>query len=277
MTYETIRHGEHAGYIAHKRSGVPMCDDCLIAGRRARKAMEVRLARGVRSRVPLGPAAWKVLADQSITVIANETGLNRNNLYQAYAKGPDGIVLATTRAKILACRSWTRQGIQRRLQALYAIGWNSEALAAHSGLSSTGIRSARRREIQYLDPDFALQLVELYDDLHMSPLDPTHDKTVSRSINDAHRRGWVPPLAWDDIDNDAAPAAPVADAGQVDHAVIQRAFDGDTSIVMNPAERREFVKQWLTAGRTTRTLDEEYGINPWREVKSLKAAESEAA
>ena len=44
---------------------------------------------------------------------------------------------------------------------------------------------------------------------------------ITRTIRRAHRLGWAPPLAWDDIDNDDAPAAAPYDRDDVDEIAIE--------------------------------------------------------
>jgi hypothetical protein len=86
----------------------------------------------------------------------------------------------------------------------------------------------------------ARQVAALYDDLSMTPPPETNQReriAASRSRNFARQRGWAPPLAWDDIDNDEAPAtvdAPPPREADVDHAVVQRFLDSQE----RPKDRR---------------------------------------
>lgn len=91
-------------------------------------------------------------------------------------------------------------GSQRRIQALRAIGYTIPQLAEATGLSTVyldqlcnGRRSVRinKRNAELID--------RAYRTLSVQPLHNTTQATRSR--NNARRRGWHPPMAWNDIDN----------------------------------------------------------------------------
>jgi len=207
MSPDDPRHGTYAGHLAHVRAGTPRCEPCDEARYRYQARTAYRLDNGIRNRIPLGQAAWDVLERHSCTQIANQTGLNRNMLYRIHKGGPDRIVLRATRDRILSVRTYTPAGIVRRLQALAAIGYSATHIAGLMGCHYVNVCEARRREEPvFVRTEFAEKIVAIYDDLHMQPLDPSNDRFVSRQINQARRNGWLPPLAWDDIDSDPEPA-----------------------------------------------------------------------
>lgn len=138
------------------------------------------------------------------------------------------------------------RGVRRRLQALVALGWSLSDLArfegVHVGTVWIWVRAER------LGPSIVRRVEALYDLLSMTlPVEDSHEtrQVASRARGMARRRGWVPPLAWDDIDTDDAPAAPVAVRWLelVDTVVVDRAVVGDDpGRSLTPAERREAVR-----------------------------------
>jgi hypothetical protein len=113
-------------------------------------------------------------------------------------------------------------GTRRRLQALIAIGWPRRALAERLGTRPANILRQRR-----VRAGTARRVARVYDQLSMTPgPDP-------RCAEAARRRGWAPPLAWDDDQIDdprAQPAAPLgepaADEVAVDRALAARSIRG---------------------------------------------------
>lgn len=99
---------------------------------------------------------------------------------------------------------------RRRLQALVANGWSVEALAGRLRMSrrNTSFVMTRARITAKTDRAVA----SLYNELWDVPPDestPQARKTALRARLHAQRRGWPPPLAWDDdriADPDAEPA-----------------------------------------------------------------------
>ena len=99
-------------------------------------------------------------------------------------------------------------GTTRRLRALVATGWAQSLLASRLGISAsnaTPLFDGSRANVQLRT---VRAVRDLYDELWDTPGDST------RARNDARRKGWFPPLAWDDdtIDDPASrphPGEPV--------------------------------------------------------------------
>jgi len=132
-------------------------------------------------------------------------------------------------------------GTHRRLQALMAIGWSLPAIAAH--LNDRGPNIRRVLLAPRLTRRFADRIAAVYEDLCMTrPVG--HDRTsiaaIARTRIFAARRGWLPPLAWDDIDTDPEPAAPER-PGEVDHVAVDLAIHGQ-KVRLSPADRRACVE-----------------------------------
>lgn len=96
-------------------------------------------------------------------------------------------------------------GFVRRCRALQALGWTLDDIAAASGISEdhiNGITSGKRGQ-RFVTEATHRRMVKAFKALSMRipPDDMRH--RVAKSL--ALRNGYVPPLAWDDIDNDEAP------------------------------------------------------------------------
>ncbi|MDT0276115.1 response regulator transcription factor [Blastococcus goldschmidtiae] len=151
-------------------------------------------------------------------------------------------------------------GTRRRLQALIAVGWPHDELAARLGRSSTGLRRSMLSDS--VTAQTAQDVSALYEQLwNLHPSQSTGDQ---RAAADAARafaaeRGWLPPLAWDDIDTDPDPqhhAERVETDGDVDEIAIERALAGDGVRLehLTPAEQGEVVRRLTEQGRSIRDI-----------------------
>lgn len=94
-------------------------------------------------------------------------------------------------------------GTQRRIKALVTIGYTYRALGEHLGIRHSSIW--RILEESKVQAKTARNVIDVYNRLSMTP------GSSQRAINHAARRGWAPPLAWDDDTIDNPDAAPDAD------------------------------------------------------------------
>lgn len=88
-------------------------------------------------------------------------------------------------------------GTIRRIRALVAIGWPMPALSERLGTASPqSVQNLVRKpgDTRILRST-AEKIAALYDELHMLP------GPSPISATRAARKGWAPPLAWDDIDD----------------------------------------------------------------------------
>ena len=119
------------------------------------------------------------------------------------------------------------RGTRRRLQALAAIGWNHHEIARRLGYPRWKVNKAL--EGAYVDIRVHDDIAALYDEL-WDQQPPTHTRAqrVGRSyaLTVARRHGWLPPLAWDDIDTDDEPAV-VDEEPVVDEVAIDLALRGE--------------------------------------------------
>lgn len=138
----------------------------------------------------------------TLQAIANATGLADSGLRKILA-GDRGTVRAST---IQALRDAMFDGvpvpawrIARRLQALMAAGWEQRHIAAESGVTRETIRNITLGLYDSCYPKVAQPIFQFYAEHEADPVQPP-----SRL---ASQHGWLPPAAWDDIDDhDEMPA-----------------------------------------------------------------------
>lgn len=93
---------------------------------------------------------------------------------------------------------------RRRVQALCALGWSISEQSRRTGIQREHLREIAEGVTPAVGPHVRLAVAALYDVLSGST--PAPSRYATRTRNDAARKCWVPPLAWDDIDNDTNPA-----------------------------------------------------------------------
>lgn len=271
MTPEDPRHGSYAGYIAHHKSGTPMCDPCAYAGYIARKRLHIAGPQ----LVPLGEQAWRKLANSPKTALGRATGLTPQMLSHVQAKGPEGRVHRRTKAKILRASVVTPIGITRRLRALAVVGWSVAEVARRAGLSRWNVEAARRDEgtRKYVRAEFAEALVKTYDELAYTR--PPETRATLRQERLAQSKGWLPPMAWDVIDDpDEQPKGVLRGHEHVaktavDEHLVERVLAGE-ALPCTKAEKEEVTRRWVACGRSLHSLEQ---LTGWRSGRYGKASE----
>ena len=152
------------------------------------------------------------------------------------------------------------RGTRRRLQALAAIGWNHHEIARRLGYPRWKVNKAL--EGAYVDIRVHDDIAALYDEL-WDQQPPTHTRAqrVGRSyaLTVARRHGWLPPLAWDDIDTDPAPPT----AGQeplLDEIAIELALAGQ-NVRLTRDERLEATRRGTDRGLSLTQLSDLLGVD----------------
>lgn len=276
MTPDDHRHGSKAGAVQHWKDGERACDSCQAAARRDRKAQELDALAGKPRMVPLGEHAYGIVAATPLPLLEAASGVHRNRLAKLSMKGPDARVYRRTRDRILAAAAtttlWTTVGVVRRLQALMRIGWSMRALAAEVGVYESTLQEALRTADtrQFVRSTLASAVVDAYNRLHLTS---PEGRGASRARATAAARGYAPPLAWDDIDNDLEP--PDGDGVHLDEVVVDRILGGER-LPATPAEKAEVVRRWLATGRRLADLERLTGWNGKREKDRAFAAEGAA-
>jgi hypothetical protein len=270
MMPDDPRHGTYAGTLAHRRDKSDACLPCQLAGRRYVKTVKMRLDRGIRNRVPLGQRAWDILTHVGPTPVAEQTGLWRNNLYRAQRRGPDAVVLRATRDAILRVQGPTAAGVQRRIRALTTLGHTIEVIAAASGVHRDRIAViARSDQAPNVRARAAQGVAAAYDALRDHEAPRTRETVRRRTVSE--RRGWLPPSAWDDIDDPTEDPLATIDPDYVDEVVVERLMAG-LRMPSTKAEKFEAMRRWLASGRSQRSLCTIHGWYEGRYVERRDGA-----
>lgn len=94
------------------------------------------------------------------------------------------------------------RGTIRRLEALQALGWSMATISRLAGHSEYWAYVIRKHE--RVHESTAFEIARLYEELSMTL--PPETVYTARTRATAKAKGYAPPLAWDDIDRDEAPA-----------------------------------------------------------------------
>lgn len=179
----------------------------------------------------------------------------RRNLWRKkYARGVDRLYIDAT-------------GTARRIRALMALGWrysDIDRAAGYDNVRATWAHNLITQERVHIDT--ADRVARIYDEMSMKA------GPSVRLRNLGLKRGWAPPLAWDDIDNpDEQPQLGGTDS-EVDDVVVQRIVGGDFTLARGatPAERRAVVALW------PQSLTELERMTGWRADRYIQRGEGAA-
>jgi len=149
-------------------------------------------------------------------------------------------------------------GTRRRLQALITVGWTPELLAAQLGRRPSSLRGSMtsRSVTARTAQDVAALYARLW---NAQPPELTGDQRAAADGARAHAaaHGWLPPLAWDDIDTDPAPPATApAPPDDIDAIAIERALAGDGIRYddLTYAEQQEVIEHLTARGDSIRDI-----------------------
>ena len=161
-------------------------------------------------------------------------------------------------------------GTVRRIQALQALGWSAREIGARVGRSDNWVHMiVRSPNVTTTTADL---VAKAYDELSMVvPIGRYH----TRCRNHARRLGYLPPLAWDDIDRDPEPPAALYSGPDIDPVVVMRLLEG-CRVKANAAEREEALAQWRADGGSEREFCRLHGFKAGRYGR-LRLVESEAS
>jgi hypothetical protein len=270
------RHGTRAAYVKDRCR----CTDCTAANTAAsRTATRERIYGRWHPYVDAAPVREHLAALRAAGIgverIAQLAGLSVSHIRQLAETCHNGRpttqrVRPSTATRILhidihnasrAPRSLVdATGTRRRLQALVAIGWPVELLAEDLGRRPCSLR--RSMTSQSVTARTARDVATLYQRLwNVSPPRTTDRERAAADAAQAHAavQGWLPPLAWDDID--AQPASPTPSdepsrPNDIDEIAVERALAGDGVLYddLTSAEQEEVIRRLTAHGKSIRDI-----------------------
>lgn len=210
------RHGTELAYI----QDACRCPDCTEAMRRDRDRRRKEQIMGINNALvdptPARQHVRKLMAHgmgiTHITAASGVPGLTVSNLI--YSDRPT--VQRITADSLLAVKLEPQPhgrvpsvGARRRMQALACLGWTTEAMADMAGISRRTAQYVINHKSDTTEYQVHAKIGALFERLCLTP-PPEATSRQKRAAGRARRvsreKGWVPPLAWDDIDNpDAQP------------------------------------------------------------------------
>jgi transcriptional regulator with XRE-family HTH domain len=279
------RHGTDIAYQADRCR----CDPCADAKTRADKLRERRRLNGVPSFVPAAPALAHIqkLRDQGMgwRRVAEAAGVSNSAIQQLLHEVGGRPVKVKLRPDIAAAILGVRldladsadvdsTGTARRLEALMANGWSRPALEAAVGLSVTAQLNARRgNPVTVATRNLVARRYEELWDTCPPAETPMERRAIVRTSNLAKRRGWPPPMAWDDDTIDNPKARPQIGRQRskhtiVDEVAVERLKRGQ-QVTVNILERRTAIAQLAEAGVRTGDIAERLGMT-WTAAKRTR-------
>jgi transposase-like protein len=190
------------------------CPECRRYANRSSVESRLRKLRGqptyMTRDVVVAHVEQLMASGMTMTDIARVAGLRSANALRAAMRNPEqrirmpyGQAILNVKPQIVpdSFGRLSARGAQRRLRALARMGYNCATIAEATGLSYSFLSEVRSGKRSTIAAQCHVRLAEFYDQHHMIH-GPNH-KTASN----AARSKWMPPLAWEDIDNDTTKTA----------------------------------------------------------------------
>lgn len=149
-------------------------------------------------------------------------------------------------------------GTRRRLQALSRLGHTVDAIVAYAPASERTIRAVMNGSSNVLR-SIAATVAATYDALSMTP-GPSY-LTAAK----AKKRGWLPPLAWDDDtidDPNARPDLGDDDSGAVDDIAVEAAVAGSPIRLTRQVDQIAAINILTRLGRGPQEIALQLGMKP---------------
>jgi hypothetical protein len=268
------QHGTRAAYVKDRCR----CADCTAANTAASRAAGRERTYGRwQPYIDAGPVREHIAALRAAGIgverIAHLAGLSASHIRELAEQRRDSTaarrVRPSTAMRILAIAiddvhraqhsRVDATGTRRRLQALVAIGWPTELLAAQLGRRPNSL--CRSMTGESVTARTAHDVATLFEQLWNNR--PPRTTSEQRAAADAARshaaaRGWLPPLAWDDIESDPTPPPTISLPGgyDIDEIAVERAMAGDGMAYhdLTSAEQQEVVRCLTAHGLSIRDI-----------------------
>ncbi len=269
------QHGTRAAYVKDRCR----CSECTAANTAASRIVSrERIYGRWQPYVDAGPVREHIAALRAAGIgverIAHLADLSVGHIRELAGHGRDDSsrtqrVRPSTATRVLSigmgdasrapCSRVDATGTRRRLQALVAVGWSAEELAAQLGRRPSSLRRSLTGES--VTARTALEVATLYERLWNVP--PPRATSKQRAVADDARahavvQGWLPPLAWDDIESDPTPPPTIKSPGRddIDEIAVERALAGDGMAYqdLTSAEQQEVVRRLTAHGLSIRDI-----------------------
>lgn len=169
-------------------------------------------------------------------------------------------------------------GSKRRIHALVRIGWTYAEISRRCGVNHCTLRKVALRP--RVNADTAAKVAQAYRELHLTPGPAGH------AVAAARRRGFLPPLAWDEDTIDDPSAVPDLGAGvdsEVDEVLVERIVAGKVNVgpgrrvVVPPQDRLEAVRRMLPLGIAPTPMANRIGASKEVVERLIAQVQSEVA
>lgn len=163
-------------------------------------------------------------------------------------------------------------GSTRRLRALMTIGHTQQRIASELGWSKFKVNAIVIGRHQLIGVTKAREIAAVFERLSGVPGDSQRVRAW------AARRGWLAPLAWEDIDNpEEIPDLPSGNDGIDEVAVARACRKGVSSVSLTEQERDEVKRRLLASGAPAHEVARLLGVNVrtvdrWRASPAAGAA-----
>lgn len=156
----------------------------------------------------------------------------------------------------------SNRGTIRRVQALGTLGWSEVEIAKRTGIHSVTLNMMQHRK--GILQQYARRIAALYELLWDVPAE-TDPRVAAQAAwitrGHARRAGYLPPMAWDDIDTDPWPPATHRSVYLVDDVAVELALQGQ-KVRLHPQEIAEVVKRGSERQLSAATIAERVDRTP---------------
>lgn len=149
------------------------------------------------------------------------------------------------------------RGARRRLQALHARGWMAEDLAPAIGIPAVALERTHWQAT--ISPRVHAIIAAAYEVL-WNATPPCTPLAREHEMARAAANGWVPPMAWDDIDTDPEPQFGETDTEILDDVAVAEAVAGHRPHLTH-AERLAAVRHLHAAGHWDPVIANTLGVS----------------
>jgi transcriptional regulator with XRE-family HTH domain len=260
------------GTHARWQAGCPACQRLSrLYERKRRTAQREGTWKPLVPQAPVLAHLEKLLtAGANITGIAEVSGLSPRTLYgirhRQWVQGETAAALLAVEKAYAAPPTGFRPavGACRRIRALVALGWSITEQSRQLGVVMQHVWQLANGKPATVTAATDKAVRALFEQLSS-----TRGPSV-RARNDATRKGWMPPLAWDDIDDPDAEPSPAGEPGvdDIDEVAVERALTGER-IDLTDAELVAVVQAGVARGTSLNQIAKQLGLSYFTASKLL--------